>query len=466
MKENLNDLRAFLMVAQTGSFTKAGAQMGVSASALSHAIRAIEERLQIKLFHRTTRSISLTGAGEQLYAELSPLFEAVDASINHLGSFRNTLRGSLRINGNSHAFAHVLRDKLQAFIGAHPEVEMELVSELRFVDIVAERFDAGIRLDGDVAKDMVAVRISPPLYLRVVGSPDYFARHGVPQQPDDLATHACHSTRLPTSGGVLSWEFRHPESGAKILFAPQGRVLANSSEVLKNLALAGQGLVWLFDEIVRQELDSGELVSALDDWAIQAKRPCYVLAPQYDEIIADDDWRTSKYLETTIHLIQKLIREHKIDPKCLYATGQSGGCMTATAMNIKYPDFFAASYLVAGKWGADLVAPMAKNKVWWMASEDDTGAFPSFNAITERLQQQGVKISRAVWDGKWNADQYRFAYDDLIAERAQMYYTVFVKDSVFRPTDSRQGASGHRNTWRIAYSIEPIREWLFAQKKG
>ena len=201
------------------------------------------------------------------------------------------------------------------------------------------------------------------------------------------------------------------------------------------------------------------------DPAEQAKRPCYVLAPQYDEIIADDDWRTSKYLETTIHLIQKLIREHKIDPKRIYATGQSGGCMTATAMNIKYPNFFAASYLVAGKWGANLVAPMAKNKVWWMASEDDLGAFPSFNAITERLEQHGVKISRAVWNGKWNADQYRFAYDDLTAERAQMYYTVFVKDSVFRETDSRQGASGHRNTWRIAYSIEPIREWLFSQKK-
>ena len=265
MKENLNDLRAFLMVAQTGSFTKAAAQMGVSASALSHAIRAIEERLQIKLFHRTTRSISLTEAGEQLYAELSPLFEAVDASINHLGRFRNTLR----INGNSHAFAHVLRDKLQAFIGAHPEVEMELVSELRFVDIVAERFDAGIRLDGDVAKDMVAVRISPPLHLRVVGSPEYFARHGVPQQPNDLTNHACHSMRLPTSGGVLVWEFLHPESGAEMLFAPQGRVLTNSSDVLKNLALAGLGLVWLFDDIVQQELDSGALVSVLNDWAMR-----------------------------------------------------------------------------------------------------------------------------------------------------------------------------------------------------
>ncbi|MDG2941737.1 PHB depolymerase family esterase [Exercitatus varius] len=199
------------------------------------------------------------------------------------------------------------------------------------------------------------------------------------------------------------------------------------------------------------------------DPAEQTKRPCYVLAPQYDEIIADDDWRTSKYLETTIHLIQKLIREHKIDPKRIYATGQSGGCMTAIAMNIKYPKFFAASYLVAGKWNPDIVIPMAKNKVWWMASEDDLGAFPSFNAITEQLAKQGTKINRAVWNGKWNADQYRFAYDDLTSTHAQMYYTVFVKDSVFRETDSRQGASGHRNTWRIAYTIEPIREWLFEQ---
>ncbi|OOF71527.1 hypothetical protein BKG89_00310 [Rodentibacter caecimuris] len=198
----------------------------------------------------------------------------------------------------------------------------------------------------------------------------------------------------------------------------------------------------------------------------QAKRPCYVLAPQYDEIIADDDWRTSDYLDTTIHLIQKLISEYNIDPKRIYATGQSGGCMAATAMNIKYPDFFAASYLVAGKWGADLVNPIVKNKVWWMASEDDLGAFPSFNAITERLQAEGARISRAVWNGKWNADQYLFAYDDLTSEKAQMYYTVFEKDSVFRDTDSRKGASGHRNTWRIAYSIEPIREWLFTQKKG
>ena len=270
MKENLNDLRAFLMVAQTGSFTKAGAQMGVSASALSHAIRAIEERLQIKLFHRTTRSISLTEAGEQLYAELSPLFEAVDASIDNLGSFRNTLRGSLRINGNQHAFRYVLWHKLERFVRDYPEVQLELSSETRFVDIVAERFDAGIRLGRHVAQDMVAVRISPPLTVRVVGSPDYLARHGTPQTPADLSAHACHSSRLPSSGGVWPWDFRHPESGETLLFHPQARLLANnSSELLKQIALSGLGLVCVFDDIVRQELDNGELVSVLDDWAMR-----------------------------------------------------------------------------------------------------------------------------------------------------------------------------------------------------
>ncbi|HBD02877.1 PHB depolymerase family esterase [uncultured Psychrobacter sp.] len=198
----------------------------------------------------------------------------------------------------------------------------------------------------------------------------------------------------------------------------------------------------------------------------QAKRPAFVLAPQYDEIIADDNWRTSKYMDTTIHLIQKLIKENKIDPNRIYVTGQSGGAMTATAMNIKYPNFFAGSYIVAGKWDANASAPLANQRIWWMASEDDAGAYPSFNSITEKLQQQGTKISRAVWNGTWNADQYRFAYDDLTSEKAPMYYTSYVKDSVFRSKTDRQGAGGHRNTWRLAYSIEPIREWLFSQHKN
>lgn len=266
---------------------------------------------------------------------------------------------------------------------------------------------------------------------------------------------------------LIADEFRQAE------FAdPQtGKTLKYNLFIPKDSAKALPLVLFMHDAGVTAEQTQATLFQGLGaiiwaDPAEQAKRPCYVLAPQYDEIIADDDWRTSAYLETTLNLIRKLLLEHTIDSERLYATGQSGGCMMATAMNIRHPGFFAASYLVAGKWGADLVAPMAENRVWWMASEDDLGAFPSFNAITENLQKQGVKIARAVWNGKWNADQYRFAYDDLTAEKAQMYYTVFEKDSVFRETDSRQGASGHRNTWRIAYSIEPIREWLFAQTKN
>lgn len=139
--------------------------------------------------------------------------------------------------------------------------------------------------------------------------------------------------------------------------------------------------------------------------------------------------------------------------------------MLNIAMNIKYPKFFAANYLVAGKWGADLIAPMAKNTMWFMASEDDLGAFPSFNQITERLEQLGTHVSHAEWDARWTPEQYQLAYDEIISKNNAVNYTFFIKDSVFRDGDNREGASGHRNTWRWAYSIEPIRAWLFAQTK-
>ena len=153
MKENLNDLRTFIVVARTGSFTNAAAQMGVSQSALSHSIRGIEERLKIKLFHRTNRSISTTEAGEQLYQRLSPLFDDIDKEINELSAFRNAVSGSLRINGNEHVFRYVLNEKLAQFMQDYPKVHLDFVAEDRFIDIVAERFDAGIRLGHNVAKD-------------------------------------------------------------------------------------------------------------------------------------------------------------------------------------------------------------------------------------------------------------------------------------------------------------------------
>lgn len=197
----------------------------------------------------------------------------------------------------------------------------------------------------------------------------------------------------------------------------------------------------------------------------QAKRPCFVLAPQFDEIIVDDNSQASAMLDTTIDLILALEKQYNIDPDRIYTTGQSGGCMMSIAMNIKYPDFFAAAFLVAGQWNAELAAPLAKKKLWIMVSADDLGAFPGENAITERLEQEGANVSRDWWNANWNADQYRFAYDKIIAENSPINYTVFEKGSVFLPGASREGASGHRNTWRVAYSIEPVREWLFKQHK-
>lgn len=197
----------------------------------------------------------------------------------------------------------------------------------------------------------------------------------------------------------------------------------------------------------------------------QAVRPCFVLAPQYDEIIVDDNSQASEMLETTIHLIQSLTKKYDIDTCRIYTTGQSGGCMMSIAMNIKYPDLFAAAFLVAGQWDPDSVAPLANKKLWIMVSEDDLGAFPGENAITEKLAEEGAKISRATWDATWNPDQYRLAYDKITAENSPINYTVFDKGTVFLPGASTEGASGHRNTWRVAYTIEPIRQWLFEQNK-
>ena len=195
----------------------------------------------------------------------------------------------------------------------------------------------------------------------------------------------------------------------------------------------------------------------------QASRPCFVLAPQYAEIIADDHSRTSSALDTTIDLVNALTRQYNIDHNRLYATGQSGGCMMAIAMNIRYPDFFAASFLVAGQWDPALTKPLAKHKLWILVSQDDDKAFPGETAITAVLEKEGAKISRAAWDGTWTAEQFRPAFDKIDAEGSPINYVTFEKGTVIPPGQTTAGASGHRNTWRIAYTIEPIREWMFRQ---
>lgn len=266
MQENLNDLRAFLLVAQTGSFTKAAAQIGVSQSALSHTIRGLEERLKIKLFHRTTRSISTTEAGEQLYQRLSPLFDDIDKEINELSAFQNTIKGNLRINATEFVFSYLVWDKLQQFMHQYPEVNLELVAETRFTNIVAERFDAGIRLGGDVEKDMIAVKVADELRICTVASPAYLAQYGTPQTPDELTKHRCLHLRLPTSGGLLDWEFKHPQTEEIIKMKLSSYFISNNNNLLRKAVLSDLGIAWIPYEIVKEDIVAGRLVSLLADW--------------------------------------------------------------------------------------------------------------------------------------------------------------------------------------------------------
>jgi predicted peptidase len=195
--------------------------------------------------------------------------------------------------------------------------------------------------------------------------------------------------------------------------------------------------------------------------ADQKVRPAFVLAPQYGEIIADDDSQTSTMLDTTVNLVRALGSEYSIDDTRIYATGQSGGCMMAIAMNIKYPELFAASFLVAGQWDPALVKPLASKNLWILVSQDDDKAWPGENAITDVLFREGAKISRAVWDGTWSGEQFREAFEKTDAERSPINFVAFRQGTVIPPGQSSAGASGHRNTWRLAYSIPEIREWLF-----
>lgn len=268
MKENLNDLRAFLVVAQQGSFTKAARQMGVSPSALSHSIRGVEERLQVKLFNRTTRSVSTTDAGERLYQRLLPLFDGIDREVDALSEVRDAVRGKVRINGTRHVFDHVLRERLGRFVQTHPEIEVELVGDSRFVDIVADRFDFGIRLGDDVEKDMIAVRVSPDMRMCVVATPAYLTVHGTPQTPADLVHHEC-IRMLLADGSALVWEFADPAQPGRVAkVQPQGRFASNLEGCLRSALQHGQGLLWTPQDTVADLLAAGEVVPVLEDWAI------------------------------------------------------------------------------------------------------------------------------------------------------------------------------------------------------
>ena len=261
---NYNDLFAFIAVAREGSFTRAAAQLGVSQSALSHTIRALETRLGVRLLTRTTRSVSPTEAGERLLLTVRPRFAEIEAEIASLSELREKPAGTIRITSAEHGADSVLWPKLSKFLPDYPDIKVEINVDYGMTDIVARRFDAGVRLGDQVEKDMVAVRIGPDWRMAVVAAPGYFSRRPQPKTPQDLAAHDCINLRLPTHGELLAWEFER--DGHKLNAHVQGQCVFNIGTQILRASLSGLGLAYLPEDMVMQHVSGGHLVSVLQDW--------------------------------------------------------------------------------------------------------------------------------------------------------------------------------------------------------
>lgn len=263
-RRNLNDLLAFVTVAREGSFTRAAAVLGVTQSALSQAIRGLEERLQIRLLMRTTRSVSPTSAGERLMQAIGHRFDEIEAELDALTELRDKPAGTVRITCGDSILHSVLLPKLTPLLRDYPDIKLEFDVNYGFRDIVADRFDAGVRLGSTIDKDMVAVPIGPPLRMAVVGSPEYFESNPRPKTPRDLTAHRCINQRMPTSGGLYVWDFSR--RGKQVNVRVDGPLIFNTSPPQVDAALAGLGLTLLPEDEVAEHVEAGRLVRVLEDW--------------------------------------------------------------------------------------------------------------------------------------------------------------------------------------------------------
>jgi len=261
---DLDDLAAFAVVAEHGSFTRAAAQLGMTQSALSHAMKVLETRLGVRLLSRTTRSVATTEAGETLLRSLRPALEDIATGLRAAGALGERPSGTLRITATKHAALTVLMPALPKFHEACPEVRVELITEDALTDIVANRFDAGIRFGELVEKDMIAIRIGPDLEMAVVGTPDYLARHPPPKSPRELAAHRCISYWNARSGGIMPWEFE--AKGRPLEVRPEGTLVFNDGDLILEAALAGRGLGYVFEDTASAHLAAGRLVRVLARW--------------------------------------------------------------------------------------------------------------------------------------------------------------------------------------------------------
>ncbi|ANN58091.1 LysR family transcriptional regulator [Mesorhizobium sp. 2RAF45] len=263
-RDNLNELTAFLAVAREKSFTRAAAQLGVSQSALSHTVRALEERLGVRLLTRTTRSVAPTEAGERLVRSVGPRLDEIEAELAALSALREKPAGTIRITAGEHAAEAVLWPAIARLLPDYPDIKVEIIVDYGLTDIVAERYDAGVRLGEQVAHDMIPVRIGPDMRMAVVGSPAYFARQPKPRTPQELTTHNCINLRLPTYGGLYAWEFE--KAGRELKVRVEGQLIFNTARLRMNAVLAGLGLAYLPEDQLRAHLADGRLVRVLADW--------------------------------------------------------------------------------------------------------------------------------------------------------------------------------------------------------
>jgi len=264
LKDNFNDLLSFMVVARERSFTRAAAQLGVSQSALSHAMRNLEARLDVRLLTRTTRSVVPTEAGEQLLMRLTPHLLEIEQELTALRDRRDRPAGNIRLSAGEHAMSAVLWPVLKPFMAHYPDINIEVTVDNGLTDIVDGRFDAGVRLGEQIAKDMVAVRIAPDMQMAVVGSAAYFAKNGVPETPEQLEHHRCINMRLPTLGGLYAWEFTH--DGREIRVRVDGQLTLHSLPQRLDAAVAGLGLAYVPEESAAAQLADGRLTRVLESW--------------------------------------------------------------------------------------------------------------------------------------------------------------------------------------------------------
>jgi DNA-binding transcriptional LysR family regulator len=263
-RRSVDDLLSFIEVARELSFTRAAAKLGVSPSALSHSMRGLEERLGLRLLTRSTRSVTLTAAGARLLRAIGPRLDEIDAELTSLGELRDKPAGMIRVTVDEHGFNSALWPALRTLLPSYPDIKVEVAIENGLTDIVAQRFDAGVRLGGAVAKDMIAMPIGPPLRMVAVAAPAYLALRPLPRRPQDLTEHTCINLRLATRGAIYAWEFE--KRGRELRVRVDGQFIVNGIAPMLVAALDGCGVGYLPLDLVQPHIDTGALVQLLSDW--------------------------------------------------------------------------------------------------------------------------------------------------------------------------------------------------------